>query len=69
MRICLKYRPANIGDSRQGNIHQDDIEIQKLIARSHSSLQPPRDKLPPSIEMTFAGKKAKIKFADAKKMS
>ncbi len=27
MRICLKYRPANIGDSRQGNIHQDDIEI------------------------------------------
>jgi len=31
MRICLKYRPANIGDSRQGNIHQDDIDIQKLI--------------------------------------
>jgi hypothetical protein len=32
MRICLKYCPANIGDSRQGNIHQDDIDIQKLIA-------------------------------------
>jgi len=31
MRICLKYHPANIGDSRQGNIHQDDIDIQKLI--------------------------------------
>ena len=32
MRICLKYRPANIGDSRQGNIHQEDIDIQKLIS-------------------------------------
>jgi len=32
MRICLKYHPANIGDSKQGNIHQDDIDIQKLIA-------------------------------------
>lgn len=32
MRICLKYRPANIGDGIQGNIHQDDIDIQKLIA-------------------------------------
>ncbi|HUL29707.1 MAG TPA: hypothetical protein VLZ03_04570 [Thermodesulfobacteriota bacterium] len=32
MRICLKYRPANMGDSKQGNIHQDDIEIEKLIA-------------------------------------
>jgi len=32
MRICLKYRPANIGDSKQGNIHQNDIDIQKLIA-------------------------------------
>src|SRR5512136_3491753 len=32
MRICLKYHPANIGDSRQGNIHKDDIAIQKLIA-------------------------------------
>jgi len=32
MRICLKYRPVNMGDSKQGNIHQDDIEIEKLIA-------------------------------------
>jgi len=32
MRICLKYHPANIGDGKQGNIHQDDIDIQKLIS-------------------------------------
>lgn len=32
MRICLKYHPANIGDSKQGNILQDDIDIQKLIS-------------------------------------
>ncbi len=32
MRICLKYHPVNIGDSRQGNIHQEDIDIQKLIS-------------------------------------
>jgi hypothetical protein len=32
MRICLKYYPVNIGDGKQGNIHQDDINIQKLIA-------------------------------------
>lgn len=32
MRICLKYRPVNIGDGIQGNIHQDDIDIQKLIS-------------------------------------
>src|SRR4030065_2286926 len=32
MRICLKYHPANMGDSKQGNIHQDDIDIRKLIA-------------------------------------
>ncbi len=32
MRICLKYHPANIGDSKQGNIHKDDIDIRKLIA-------------------------------------
>ncbi|MBM4329661.1 MAG: hypothetical protein FJ117_00315 [Deltaproteobacteria bacterium] len=32
MRICLKYNPVNLGDVKQGNIHQDDIEIQKLIA-------------------------------------
>jgi hypothetical protein len=32
MRICLKYHPVNIGDNKQGNIHQDDIDIQKLIS-------------------------------------
>ncbi len=32
MRICLKYHPVNMGDGKQGNIHQDDIEIEKLIA-------------------------------------
>ncbi len=32
MRICLKYHPVNMGDSKQGNIHQDDIDIQNLIA-------------------------------------
>jgi len=32
MRICLKYHPVNIGDVKQGNIHQDDIDIQKLIS-------------------------------------
>jgi hypothetical protein len=33
MRICLKYHPVNIGDYIQGNIHQDDIDIQTLISR------------------------------------
>lgn len=32
MRICLKYHPVSMGDSKQGNIHQDEIDIQKLIA-------------------------------------
>jgi len=32
MRICLKYDPVNIGDGKQGNILQDDVDIQKLIA-------------------------------------
>ena len=32
MRICLKYNPVNIGDGKQGNILQDDVDIQKLIA-------------------------------------
>jgi hypothetical protein len=32
LRVCLKYHPVNMGDSKQGNIHQDDIEIEKLIA-------------------------------------
>jgi len=32
MRICLEYHPINIGDGMQGNILQDDIDIQKLIS-------------------------------------
>ena len=32
MRICLKHDPINIGDGKQGNILQDDIDIQELIA-------------------------------------
>jgi hypothetical protein len=32
MRICLKYQPVNIGDGKQGNIYQDDINIQELIS-------------------------------------
>jgi len=32
MRICLKHHPVNIGDVMQGNILQEDIDIQKLIA-------------------------------------
>jgi hypothetical protein len=32
MRICLKHDPVDIGDSKQGNILQDDIDIQRLIA-------------------------------------
>lgn len=35
MRICLKYHPVNIGDGKQGNIHQDDIDIEKLIANQN----------------------------------
>jgi hypothetical protein len=33
MRICLKHGPVNIGDGKQGNIHQDDIDIQSLIRK------------------------------------
>jgi hypothetical protein len=32
MRICLKHNPVNIGDSKQGNILQDDVSIHELIA-------------------------------------
>jgi len=31
MRICSKHHPVNMGESKQGNIHQDDIESEKLI--------------------------------------
>ena len=32
MRICLKYNPINMGNIKQGNIYQDDVEIEKMIA-------------------------------------
>jgi hypothetical protein len=32
MRICLKYNPINIGDGKQGNILQDDVDIHELIS-------------------------------------
>jgi hypothetical protein len=32
MRICLKYLPVNMGDSKQGNMLQDDIHIERLIS-------------------------------------
>ena len=32
IRICLKYNPINMGNIKQGNIYQDDVEIEKLIA-------------------------------------
>ena len=32
MRICLKHHPVNMGDVKRGSIHQDDIEIDRLIA-------------------------------------
>lgn len=30
-RICRKYNPANIGDVKQGSMHQDDIDVDRLI--------------------------------------
>lgn len=32
MKICLKYHPVNMGDVKQGSMHQDDIAIDELIA-------------------------------------
>ena len=32
MRICRKYHPVNMGDVKQGSMHQDDIVIDRLIA-------------------------------------
>ena len=32
MRICLKYHPVNMGDSKQGNMLQDDIHVERLIS-------------------------------------
>jgi len=31
MRICLKYHPGNMGENKQGNMLQEDIDIQRLI--------------------------------------
>jgi len=33
MRICLKYKPENIGDSQQGTILQDNIDIEEVISK------------------------------------
>ncbi|MBM4312308.1 MAG: hypothetical protein FJ122_00150 [Deltaproteobacteria bacterium] len=32
MRICAKYHPVNMGNVKQGNIHQNGVEIEKFIA-------------------------------------
>ena len=32
MRICQKYHPINMGNIKQGNIHQEGVEVEKLIA-------------------------------------
>lgn len=33
IRICLKYNPVNMGDGREGNILQDDMDIQKFLSK------------------------------------
>lgn len=33
LRICLRHNPINVGSSRQGNVLQDDIDIQEVITR------------------------------------
>ena len=32
MRICRKHHPVNMGDVKQGSMHQDDIAVERLIA-------------------------------------
>jgi hypothetical protein len=32
MEICLKYNPVNMGDVKQGNMIQNDIDLKNLIA-------------------------------------
>jgi hypothetical protein len=32
MRICLKYHPVNMGSGEQGNVHQENMDIDKLIS-------------------------------------
>jgi hypothetical protein len=31
MRICLKHHPVNLGDNKQGNIYQEDIDVRQLM--------------------------------------
>jgi hypothetical protein len=31
-RICLKHHPVNLGDNKQGNILQPDIDVETMIA-------------------------------------
>jgi len=31
MRICLKHNPVNMGDMKIGSMHQDNVQIDKLI--------------------------------------
>lgn len=33
IRICLKYRPVNMGDGRQGNILQKDMDVEKFLSK------------------------------------
>ena len=33
VRICLKYRPVNMGDGRQGNILQNDMDVGKFLSK------------------------------------
>lgn len=37
MRICLRHKPVNIGDGKQGNIYQDDIDIEELICNQRDA--------------------------------
>lgn len=32
LKICQKYHPVNMGDVKQGSMHQDDITTERLIA-------------------------------------
>lgn len=33
MRICLKHHPVNIGDVKQGNVLQPDVDIYEVVAK------------------------------------
>lgn len=32
IQICLKHKPVNMGDGRQGNILQDDVKFEEFVA-------------------------------------